>query len=243
MGRAEGAECMGGPWNVVLALAMAGGLAGCAASDSVPLQTGRFEGNATLATLSGSGIIAKDKDPIAYRPRSPLVLPQKYELRSPEAAQMAAVSNPAWPRDADIERKRKDKEHEALSLEEHRRQQGTSDDRQQVLLSRDEMEKGRRQGANVVTEPVRDRRDGDVWMLPSDYKRKKTAEDVEQARIAASTVEAPRKYLTEPPTGYRAPVAATTAEGKKAAEEAIKVRQEQAAKPSDGKSWTSWFGL
>jgi hypothetical protein len=231
---------MGGKTRVLAALVAAGGLAGCASGDGVAVTPGRFEGNTTLQTLSGDGIIPRKKEEIAYRPRSPLVLPQKYELREPESTEIAAESNPAWPKDADVQRKRKEKEFAELPAAEYDRQRGVPNNPSDLLLTAEEMEKGRKEGAGQVTDPTASYDRQRVWLLPSEYQRKPSAEELEAKRLDAQTPEPRRRYLTEPPTGYRAPVTATTPEGKAAAEDAIKARQ--GAKP-ERSGILSWLRL
>lgn len=224
-----------------LALLAIGGLAGCAASEGVAVNPGRLDGNSTLQTLSGVGLIAQKREEITYRPRSPLALPQQYELRQPEAADAAAQANPAWPRDPDAERRRREAAVEAMSLDEYRRQRGVSENSRDVLLSPEELARGTRPGAGQQTEPARDRRDSDVFLLPSQYNRTRTPEEVERQRVDSQGAEPPRRYLTEPPAGYRSPVQGTTPEGQRAAEEARRARE--AAKPEQKGGWLSWLGL
>jgi len=227
-----------GRQGLVLALVIAGGLGGCASSDGVPIAVGRFDENPTLKTLSGVGLVGSKKESIDYRPRSPLVLPQKFELRDPETA-TAEVSNPAWPKDADASRRRMAQDMEARALEEDRRGRGSTEGKS-VLLSAEEMKQGRRDDLPGSAPGIsRSDRDG-TTLLPSEYQQKKSPERVEEERLAALTPEPPRKYLTEPPTGYRAPVAATSPEGQKAAEEALKARQN--AKP-EKRGVLGWLGL
>ena len=56
----------------------------------------RAEEGVAFRNLMGSiGILPKEKDPIRYRERAPLVLPPKTELPAPSDAY--ASSNPQWP--------------------------------------------------------------------------------------------------------------------------------------------------
>ena len=64
------------------------------------------EGVAMKNLLGSIGLIAPEKDPIQYRERAPLVLPPKMELRAPSDRESFASSNPQWPNDPDVARKR-----------------------------------------------------------------------------------------------------------------------------------------
>lgn len=216
---------MSGKRRLVLALATAGSLAGCAGGDGVPVSPGHFDGNSTLETLSGVGLIERKQEKIDYSPRGGIALPKNYQLPQPDSTVVASKSA-AWPKDPDARRKRKEAEFEALSLQEHRRRTGHSHNTRDVFMTPEEAEQGRKDGVGQNAGPTVTKREDDVFMLPSEYNKKKTKEDVENETAAANTPEPTRKYLTEPPTGYRAPTAAKTAEGQKAAEEAMKARRE-----------------
>ena len=57
--------------------------------------------------LGNMGVIPKDKDPIQYRERAPLVLPPKLDLPAPAAAEGFASANPQWPKDPDVAAKKR----------------------------------------------------------------------------------------------------------------------------------------
>src|SRR3954465_5312519 len=52
--------------------------------------------------LGSIGIIPKEKAPIEYRERAPLVLPPRIALRGPVAPRPLQTANPQWPNDPDV---------------------------------------------------------------------------------------------------------------------------------------------
>lgn len=136
--------------------------------------------------------IEDEKPEIEYRERAPLVVPPKTELPAPR--ERASAANPNWPKDPDVAarkaaeeaRKRPAKEDVGLS--------------KNPLLSVDEMRAGRKPGAGVPTGPERNMVDRP--QLSVDEMRELDA----KTRVSESRptgVEPPRRWLTDPPTGYR----------------------------------------
>jgi len=64
------------------------------------------EGEVMKGLLGSIGIIPKEKPPINYNERAPLVLPPKMELRAPAPAR-SAEANANWPKDPDVMAARK----------------------------------------------------------------------------------------------------------------------------------------
>ena len=64
------------------------------------------EGEVVKSILGSIGIIPKEKAPIVYNERAPLVLPPKMELRPPVQGSVEA-RNPNWPKDPDVAAARK----------------------------------------------------------------------------------------------------------------------------------------
>ncbi len=61
-----------------------------------------------MKSLLGSiGIIPKEKEPIIYNERAPLVLPPKMDLPAPAAPHGAEANNANWPKDPDLAARRK----------------------------------------------------------------------------------------------------------------------------------------
>jgi len=153
--------------------------------------------------LGSIGIIPKEKAPIEYRERAPLVLPPRIELRDPVAPRPLQTANPQWPNDPDVvaARRRDEEANIPVTMTERRRIE------QNPTLSIDEIRKGRRPGAEVPTGPVVRRGDNqrdDFWVHP-DRLRSEGKKD-EEALLTAG-VEPERKDLTEPPPGFRKPTA------------------------------------
>ena len=64
------------------------------------------EGEVVKSILGSIGIIPKEKPPIVYNERAPLVLPPKMELRPPVQGSVEA-RNPNWPKDPGVAAARK----------------------------------------------------------------------------------------------------------------------------------------
>src|SRR6476620_6077367 len=101
------------------------------------------EGVAIKSLLGSMGIIPKEKDPIPYRERAPLVMPPKMELPAPAAAGAVQAANPQWPNDPDVvARKRREADARAPATQsETRRMSGNN-----PTLSPEELRAGRRAG-------------------------------------------------------------------------------------------------
>jgi hypothetical protein len=147
--------------------------------------------------LSGIGL-QRDKPPIEFRERSPLVVPPSRDLPPPET-ESAVAKNPAWPVDAG-EKRRKD----ALRAQQRKNFDSAIDDGR--VLTRDEMDRGRR--ARSGPDGSRRTEDVDQTMLkpeemgPGIFSRGIFGKSEERATF---TGEPPRTTLTQPPTGYRTP--------------------------------------
>jgi hypothetical protein len=148
--------------------------------------------------LDGMGL--NTSPPIDYRERSPLVVPPKLDLPKPEDDTTAEKSNPAWPKDADAQRKKEAK---------RRQTRGYVDwEKESRPLRPDELDRGRRASASTEAAPDEAGRK----MSPSELgfsfsglantfglgKKEETAKFVK---------EPPRNSLIEPPEGYRTPSA------------------------------------
>jgi hypothetical protein len=152
--------------------------------------------------LGTIGILPKDRDPIDYRERAPLVVPPKLELRTPAAAAGAEARNPQWPRDPDVLEARRRQAEARVPVTETERRRTLEDSGGR--LSVDEMRAGRRPGAGVTAEPVYRHGDSsraESWVHPDTLRAKP-----KDAPVVAG-VEPGRQLLTEPPTGYRRPAA------------------------------------
>ncbi|MCG7392242.1 hypothetical protein MHY87_04915 [Microvirga sp. ACRRW] len=65
------------------------------------------EGELFKNLLGNIGIIPKEKEPIIYNERAPLVLPPKMDLPAPVAPNGAEATNANWPKDPDVAARRR----------------------------------------------------------------------------------------------------------------------------------------
>jgi hypothetical protein len=161
----------------------------------------------TRSIMDGLGLKRDGEEGINYRERAPLVLPPGRDLAPPERTD-AATSNPAWPKDPDVERRKRD-----AALEKNR---NISDEREreQNPLRPDQLTPGARgkqqkrqartddgyqppaSGFSSQLPPSELGYTGGIFGAMFDNKKE------EQAKF---TGEPPRTSLTEPPVGYQTP--------------------------------------
>ncbi|WP_375458216.1 hypothetical protein [uncultured Enterovirga sp.] len=158
------------------------------------------EGVAMKSLLGNMGLIAREKDPIRYRERAPLVVPPKAELRTPVGVESTAAANPQWPNDPDVAAKRR-------SAEDSRRPVTQSDTRRMSdnnpRLSPSELQSGRI-ARSEAPDPRTHRGDNarDVLLLSPDRMRANPKSDADDKLDD----QAPgRRVLTEPPSTLRKP--------------------------------------
>ena len=161
-----------------------------------------FGSNIIRNVLSSVGLQRSGSRPdIDYRERSPLVVPPKIDLPPPEAPN--AASNPRWPNDPDVKRRR-----EAATA--RKREVFDSSVEDSRLLTPAEIARGRAAGANAKAVP-RSNRDVDETVLPASEMTKGRKGGgllsifKSEPETATFTGEPPRTALTEPPKGYRTP--------------------------------------
>lgn len=182
----------------VLAFVPAMGLAAALGAPSARAQSSTIDSLMTIMGLKSS----EEAPDIEYRERAPLVVPPKMQLRPPE--EPAAKRTAAWPNDPDVQR-RKTREAEA-------RVPKTEQDSYRLdknpRLSVDEIRAGRREGANVNKTPkpvYGDNSREEIWLTPDQMRA--SNHKVEPDKVLAVGVEPDRRYLTDPPSGYRKPSA------------------------------------
>ncbi|WP_210496956.1 hypothetical protein [Microvirga antarctica] len=167
-------------------LGCAGALALMVAASGASAQ----EGEVMKSLLGSIGIIPKDKPPINYNERPPLVLPPKMELRAP-APPRSAESTANWPKDPDVAAARKasaDARAPATSSDVYRANRGG-------LLSPEEMRAGRNPDNYVKTPPAMVGGQADnSKMSPDQLRSFKTGDDV---KLSGNGIE--RRYLSDPP--------------------------------------------
>ena len=157
--------------------------------------------------MDGIGF-GREKDAIEYRERAPLVVPPSMNLRSPEERAIGTRET-KWPNDPDVARKKAEDE-------ESRKPRSVGGDRRDYVVSSAELRKGRVPGAEVGgnADSYHSRNSNGYDKDLDGYGR------ISPDRLRAQgeafnglTKEAPlrpgeepkRKYLTDPPTGIRAP--------------------------------------
>jgi hypothetical protein len=137
-----------------------------------------------------------DAPPINYSDRAPLVNPSKIDLPPPGSATSTAT-DPNWPKDPD-EKKRK-----AAGIIPK-----TKPERGDGRLSPEEMANGRLDGtsaADSAPEPFNAAKTSSVPLKPIELQKKLNLGEDKTPLVAGQ--EPPRRSLTEPPPGYRTPLA------------------------------------
>jgi hypothetical protein len=163
-----------------------------------------------------------DEEAIDYHPRAPLVVPPRLDLRQPKEA----ARDPSWPKDPDIAAQRRAAldSHTPVAQTTANSRTGTSQTQTQ-------------QGSSAL--PAEGPPDeceassGTALCLSTPWKALKSVANVFHSETIQPGPEPPRKYLIEPPPGYREPtsVAKATGEATKdkpdAAEPAAPVRSQR----------------
>lgn len=152
--------------------------------------------------LGSIGLIGKERPPIQYRERAPLVVPPRLDLRDPVAPGSTEARNPQWPDDPDlVEKRRRAADAKIPITEMERRRAGENNPR----LSAEELRAGRRPGAGIPTEPVVRHGDSsrdELWVRP-DVLRAQGRPASEP--VVAGGAEPERNRLSQPPAGFRKP--------------------------------------
>lgn len=135
--------------------------------------------------------VAEGEDQIEYPERAPLVVPPALKLPAPKTS--AAATNPAWPKDPDLERKRKAKEAAMAKPQDPDRR-----------LTVEEIRAGRIAGANMPTAEDLNRKDPSKPLTPQEMQaiNEEFAKKRQEEAAAALNPKA-RVYLTDPPGVYR----------------------------------------
>lgn len=179
-------------------------LISAALAASVATTAVRAEEGVLMKNLLGDmGIIPKDKDPIRYRERAPLVLPPKMELREPTAKESFASSNPQWPKDPDAVAQKRRLEANAIPVTESETRRMSE---RNSRLSIDEIRNGRTAGVESAYPPThRGDNARDVLILSPDEMRSKRSNENEVKTADGAPV---RRTLTDPPSTFRKPTGA-----------------------------------
>ena len=162
----------------------------------------------TRGIMDGLGLKRDGEATINYQERAPLVIPPGRDLLPPEQSD-AAANNPAWPKDPDVERRKRE-----AAMEKNR---NVSDEREreQNPLRPDQLTPGargkqKRQQAARTDDGYQAPASGFSSPLPPSelgykgglYDAMFGKKKEEQTKF---TAEPPRTSLTEPPPGYQTP--------------------------------------
>ncbi len=134
----------------------------------------------------------KEQDSIDYRARAPIVVPPRTDLPPPNGA----VRGPAWPNDPDIAAERRaalDSRRPAPQLTPNSR----------VEMSQTELQQGRGPLPSGGPPDECQAGAGTPLCLYTPWKVLKSVVTGFQADTVQPGPEPPRRYLTEPPVGYR----------------------------------------
>jgi hypothetical protein len=153
--------------------------------------------------MEGLGLKRDGEEVINYRERSPLVIPPSRELPAPERSDAVTANNPAWPKDADVQRRK------ARAALEKNRNISDEREREQNPLRPDQMTPG---GA-----PKKQPRDDGYEASPGGVGSQMTPSELgfkgigsffsgnKKEESAKFTGEPRRNSLTDPPPGYQTP--------------------------------------
>lgn len=171
-----------------------------AADDDPPVDRKIFRG-----VLESLGLRDSDSPGINYQERPPLVIPPGRTLPPPENAAAVTARNPAWPVDADIQRKKRQAEIE--------RNRNISDEREreQNALRPDQLTPGGNpnsvrpsSGAPNSATPGDRLQTGEMNQKRSIWSNMFGKDEPEVGKF---TQEPKRATLTDPPPGYQTPSA------------------------------------
>ncbi len=150
------------------------------------------EGEAIKSLLGSIGIIPKEKEPIIYNERAPLVLPPKMELRPPAPSGGVEARNADWPKDPDVAARRRaaiEAKTPYTSSELYKNTEGKP-------LSIDEIRAGRNPNNRVTTPGLVGGQAENSRMTPDELRSFSTDK---QAELQGDGLE--RRYLSDPPGG------------------------------------------
>ena len=158
--------------------------------------------------IEGSGLFGSSKADIEYKQRAPLVVPPSSSLPKPQEA--GAHRSAAWPDDPDVARRRAERDSSNILYQNTESYRANT----RPLMSQEELRRGRVAGrANGPDGIVADHNNYNNQIQPIRVGREMAARQsqTDEANLAYGS-EPARRYLHEPPTGYRRP-AATAALG------------------------------
>lgn len=151
--------------------------------------------------VKGMGLFGTDKEDIEYKQRAPLVVPPSSALPKPQEA--GANRSAAWPDDPDVARRRAERDSANILFSSTEAYRANT----KPLMSQEELRRGRVTGRTNGPEGiVPDHNNYNNQIEPIRIGREMAAR---QAQTDVSNLaygsEPARRYLHEPPTGYRRP--------------------------------------
>jgi len=153
--------------------------------------------------MEGLGL-RRDGEAINYQERAPLVIPPSRTLPPPETVNNSIARNPAWPKDPDVSRRKREAEQE--------RNRNISDEREreQNPLKPSELTPGGDPRSVRVSSGAPNSATPGDRLSPKEMNEKRSiwssmfSRD-EDDEIGKFTREPPRSALTAPPPGYQTP--------------------------------------
>lgn len=151
--------------------------------------------------VEGSGLFGSSKADIEYKQRAPLVVPPSSTLPKPQEA--GAHRSAAWPDDPDVARRKAERDSSNILFQNTESYRANT----RPLMSQEELRRGRVTGrTNGPDGIVADHNNYNNQIQPIRVGREMAARQsqTDEASVAYGT-EPARRYLHEPPTGYRRP--------------------------------------
>lgn len=170
--------------------------------------------NVFSSVLTAVGVMPAERTPdIDYRERPPLVVPPKTAIAAPKTALVkpqaaGAGRTAAWPQDPDVIRRRKEADEIGLpmiSMFDKREADQRPESKEEMLKHRAALNGPDDPSASYCREG--EHGDGHCRVGPAELKaqgeRYKAQNPSSTTDVVTAGIEPERKYLTEPPPGYR----------------------------------------
>jgi hypothetical protein len=196
----RGAAALAATLAVTIALGWSAGNAFAEDDEDVPLDTKIFR-----QFMKDLGL-QRDGEGIDYRERAPLVVPPSRTLPPPQSSEAVAASNPAWPKDPDVNQRKA----EAVKKKAPRKTAAETMIEEGRPLSRSELERGRLPEGTTAAGPSQTPEESARPMKPSELGAKNLFSGMfssfsDKGETATFTGEPVRDNLTAPPPGYQTP--------------------------------------
>lgn len=154
--------------------------------------------------VKGMGLFGSDKADIEYKQRAPLVVPPASTLPKPQ--EPGANRSAAWPDDPDVARRRAERDQSNLLFTNTEAYRANT----KPLMSQEELRRGRVTGRSsggpegIVEEHTNYNNQIQPIRVGRELAARQNLTDISQQAYGS---EPQRKFLHEPPTGYRRPAA------------------------------------